>query len=148
MWRTVPLILGLIGVLAGCSLGLGSASSGGHARSALERLSLVAQESPNLGGAKRQWTTTRKLRLSCNIRRFAGHLSGTTALCDAVAYYSQHVPTQPCILRGGIGTFRRVLLSGKVNGRPVHLAMGEVCNPEPALDHAVQTVYRTAFLDS
>jgi hypothetical protein len=62
-----------------------------------------------------------------------------------VAYYSHHVPTQPWTVRGVIVKDTRVVITGSVDGHPVHLAMGLVCNPPPALSRAVQTVYVAAF---
>jgi hypothetical protein len=145
MWRSIAVGVVLAGMLAGCSLGSGSGSSGGATGSALEGMSLVAQQSPNLGGAKRHWTTTQRLSLNCGTQPSAGDASGTATLCDAVAYYSHHVPTKPCIVRGVIVKYRRVLISGKVNGHRVQLAMGLVCNPPPKLSRAVQAIYSAAF---
>jgi hypothetical protein len=148
MWRSILLGLGLSGVLAGCSLGGGSgaASSGSTPSGSTPTtvgLSLVAQESPALG-ATRRWTTTRRISLTCSVAAASGSQSGQ-ALCDAVAYYAHHVPTQPCIVRGVIVKYRRVEITGSLDGQPVHLAMGLVCNPAPRLSRAVQTIYLAAF---
>jgi hypothetical protein len=151
MWRSVLLGVVLVGVLAGCSVGGGSrAGSGGfnaeRSTPTAVGLSLVAQESP-AQGAKRRWTTTRRVSLTCSTRPSAtssGSQSGRR-LCDALAYYSHHVPTQPCIVRGVIVKYRRVEIRGSLYGHPVHLAMGLVCNPAPRLSRAVQTIYLAAF---
>jgi hypothetical protein len=109
-------------------------------------LTLTAQQSPAPPGAK-PWTTTRRISLTCGTDPDTSlpSGSGSRALCNAVAYYSQHVPTRPCVVHGVIVKYTRVVIKGSVDGRPVHLAMGLVCNPRPALGRAVQTIYVAAF---
>jgi hypothetical protein len=110
-------------------------------------MSLVAQESPALEGGKRHWMTTRRIALTCGNRTLATGPGSASRreLCDAVAYYSQHVPTQPCIVRGVIVKYRRAEITGPLNGRPVHLVMGLVCNPSPKLSQAVRALYVASF---
>ena len=109
-------------------------------------LTLTAQQSPALPGAKREWTTTRRISLTCGTVAATGPPSASgRALCNAVVYYSHHVPTRPCVVHGVIVRYTRVVITGSVDGHPVHLAMGLVCNPRPALGRAVQTIYVAAF---
>jgi hypothetical protein len=107
----------------------------------------VAQESPAIEGGNSPWATRRRISLTCGPRSSAtGSASQSErALCRAVAYFSHHVPTQPCIVRGVIPKYRRVEITGSLNGHPVHLAMGVVCNPPPMLSSAVQKIYVAAF---
>jgi hypothetical protein len=111
-------------------------------------INLVAQESPNTGVvADLRWKATRHLSLTCGATPAA---AGSTpaearAVCHAVAYYSHHVPTRPCVPIGPIPQYRRVLITGSLDGQPLHLAMGLVCNPPPALGHATDAIYSAAF---
>jgi hypothetical protein len=107
-------------------------------------LTLTAQQSPALAGAK--WTTTRHISLTCGTLPATSSPSASgRALCNAVAYYSRHVPTRPCIGHGVIVKYTRVVIRGSLDGHRVHLAMGLVCNPRPALGRAVRTIYVAAF---
>jgi hypothetical protein len=151
MWRSVLLGVVMAGVLAGCSLGGASGAASGGSTPGTSTpavgLSLVAQESPVIEGGNGPWTTTRSISLTCGPRSSAtGSASQSErALCHAVAYYPHHVPTQPCVVRGVILKYRRVEITGSLNGHPVHLAMGVVCNPPPKLSRAGQTIYVAAF---
>lgn len=111
-------------------------------------LTLTAQRSPAAQGAKRHWTPTRRISLTCGARPAVtgSHTSGR-ALCDAVAYYSRHFPPPPHVppCAPVIMNYRRVVISGSLDGRPVRLALGLVCNPPLALSRAVQTIYLAAF---
>jgi hypothetical protein len=107
-------------------------------------LTLTAQQSPAAAGAK--WTTTRRISLTCGtVPATSSPSASGRALCNAVAYYSHHVPTRPCVAHGVIVKYTRVVITGSIEGHRVHLAMGLVCNPRPALGRAVQTIYVAAF---
>lgn len=96
------------------------------------RITLLAQER----GAYGTWTTRRHVSVPCQAR---------PGLCEALRYYARHRPTRPCIVHSSLGRPTRVLISGELGGRSVNLKMGVVCNPPPALSHAVQAIYLTAF---
>jgi hypothetical protein len=140
--RRIGILLALAAVVAVAVIYLGTR---GHTTSAFA-VTLTAQQSPVLPGMKRHWTTTRRLSVTCGARpSVTGSASAPgRALCDAVAYYSRHVPKR-CVVIGPIVNHRRVLIAGTVGGRRVRLVMGTVCNPSPALSRAVQTIYTSAF---
>ena len=111
------------------------------------RIVLLAQEAPNQVGTPGVWTTTRHLSVSCRPHPGVGRSSSGSArsLCKALAYYASHRPTKRCTVIGPLAKYRRVVISGQLNGRSVQFDMGIVCNPPPALAHAVQTIYVAAF---
>lgn len=145
--RRVGILVAALATLAALLVYLGDRRhSGGEARQpappipvgvrpagAAGKITLLAQEQGMYGA----WTTKRRLSVSCAAR--------PSVLCQALRYYASHRPTPPCIVHGGIGRSTRVVISGQLGGRSVTLKMGVVCNPPPALSHAVQAIYLTAF---
>jgi hypothetical protein len=75
-------------------------------------IALTAQQSPALSGAK--WTTTRLVSVTCHTRGSGASSASPSdrALCNAVTYYSHHVPTRPCIGHGVIVKYTRVVITG------------------------------------
>jgi hypothetical protein len=143
--RRIGVLLALVVAATGAAIYL---SARGSAPKAFA-ITLTAQESPNLPRLKRHWTTTRRILLTCGTRPSATGSAASSAsgraLCNAVAYYSRHAPTQRCLVIGPIVNYRRVVITGLLDGHPLHLTMGLVCNPPPALSRAVQTIYVAAF---
>jgi hypothetical protein len=141
--RRIGVLVALGVVAAAVAIYLGTR---GSTTSALA-VTLTAQQSPALPGLKRDWTTTRRISVRCGTQpSVTGSISASgQALCNAVTYYSHHVPTKRCIVIGPILNHRRVLITGTLGGERVHVVMGVVCNPPPALSRAAQTIYVAAF---
>jgi hypothetical protein len=149
LMRRFGIVLTVALVVCATAIYLGSRRpTPGSSAQAVVRFSLLAQQSPVFEGTTRHWKTTRRVSLACDSRPpEKGAVSGSDqALCDAVAYYSRHVPARRCFVRGLIPLrYDRVVIAGSLNGRPVHLTMGAICNPRPALSRAVQAIYVAAF---
>lgn len=141
LMHRVGTVLSVVFVVVSAAIYLGTRDSTTSAFG----LTLTAQRSPAIAGAK--WTTTRRLSLTC------GTVSATNspspsgrALCNAVAYYSHHVPHR-CVAHGVIVKYTRVVIRGSLDGHRLHLAlaMDHVCDPPPALARAVRTISVAAF---
>lgn len=110
-------------------------------------ITLTAQKSPAFLGnpGKRQWRITRLISLSCggSPTVSGSDTASAGALCKAVRYYAHHLPKKPCVVLGFLGP--RVLITGSLDGHPLRLSLGTLCNPPPALSRAAQTISIAAF---
>lgn len=105
---------------------------------------LWAQE----GSAEQGWTTTRRLSVACGRRSAMSGSNPASArsLCESLAYYASHRHARlgpqcaPVIVAP-----KRVVIAGRLGGRPQRLVIGTVCNPTPALLQALQRIDHAAF---
>jgi hypothetical protein len=151
------LIFGLCGVLVGCSLnshaarpapGDATAGAASHILWGGSSVTLVGQRGTLVNGRRVRWNTTLPaIAIRCPTGHSRAELDPAASVCAGVVYFIAHRSTAPCTLRTVIGPYlpERVLISGRVNGRPVRSAMGLVCNPPPLLASAVGSIYSAAF---
>ena len=134
--RSLPLLLAALATLYGC----GSSSS--------QQVVLTAQRGTWAGtqGAI-DWVTLRRVSVDCQPPSTASSRRSTTALCFALRYYRQHSTQDRCSYASTIGPMVpiRILIDGTLDGESEHLTMGMVCNPPPALGHAVTTIFAAAY---
>jgi hypothetical protein len=126
MWRSVLLILGLCGVLAGCSWTGSGAGGGASGQAARDRLQIVVRLLPHVraGGSP----SSRCRAASPTVRRYGltcGPVGGTApnpaAACRAVADYlhrRSELPGCPGVL---VGPGSTATIAGMVSDRPFRL---------------------------
>jgi hypothetical protein len=143
--RTLVLVAVVVAVVALWVYLRSTNHEGGRSAGTAPAITLRAQEE----GAQQGWTTTRRVSVACGTHptvRGSESESGRS-LCEALAYYAshRHASLGPTPCGPVIQTQHRVVIAGRLDGHPLRLEMGTVCNPTLALGQAVQTIHVAAF---
>ncbi len=99
-----------------------------------------------------RWRTLRQATVTCGSRPTITSTGGNSGvrpsdLCSALAYYAAHSTQSRCSYASIIGPVNpiRVLITGSIAGRAVHLNMGMICNPPAQLGSATGLIDGIAF---
>jgi hypothetical protein len=138
----VAVVLAVVAVaayLGSTHLDVGTSAGPAHA------ITLQAQE----GSPQQGWTTTRRISVACGRHPTVSGSNSESArsICESLAYYASHrhasVGPRPCA--PAIEPSNRLVIAGRLDGRPQRLVIGAVCNPTPALGRALQRIDVAAF---
>jgi hypothetical protein len=113
---------------------------------------LLAQQGHFGAGSVVGWRTTQHALVTCGARPAVTSSVGNNGirpsdLCRALAYYPAHSTESRCSYASITGPVapRRVLVTGTVDGKPVHLNMGMICNPPARLARMSGLIWATVF---
>jgi hypothetical protein len=113
---------------------------------------LLAQQGRYGSGSVVGWRTKQHARVTCGAHPAVTSSVGNNGirpsdLCRALAYYPAHSTESRCSYGSNIGDIlpSRVLITGAINSRPVHLNMGMRCNPPAKLAQMTGLIWATVF---
>ena len=99
-----------------------------------------------------KWRTVRRASVTCGSHPTITATGGNNGvrpsdLCSALAYYAAHSTQSRCSYTSVIGPVvpLRVLITGSIAGRAVHLDMGMICSPPAQLGRATGLIDGIAF---
>jgi hypothetical protein len=153
--RWVAAGVGIVLVIAGLAIAAhsrGEQPATGQPRRVEASVVLLAQRGRFGGSSVVGWRTKQHARVTCGAHPAVISSVGNNGirpsdLCRALAYYPAHSTESRCSYTSIIGPIvpSRVLITGTINGQPVHLNMGMTCNPPAKFARESGLIWATVF---